>query len=57
MLLSLEVAPPLGSFIQYHKWRLNSSWNVPLARKLSLSVASEFGYIGSITGDDVLFER
>ncbi len=56
-LLSLEIAPPVANFIQYHKWRLNSSWNVPLLRKLSLSVASDFGYIGSITGEDVLFER
>ena len=57
MLLSLEIAPPIGSFIQYHKWRFNSGWNVPLTRKLTINVTGEFGYIGSITGEDVLFER
>ncbi len=57
MVLSLEIAPPVGDFIQYHKWKFNSGWNVPLTRKLTLNVTGEFGYIGSITGDDVLFER
>ncbi len=56
-LLSATLAVPVGSFVQYHKWRLNSSWNVPLLNKLTASVNSEFGYIGSITGEDVLFER
>ena len=57
MLLSVEVAVPMADFVQYHKWRFNSSWNVPLARKLTINVSGEFGYIGSITGEDVSFER
>ncbi len=57
MVLSSEIALPIGKFIQYHKWRFNTSWNVPLAPKVTMSVASELGYIGSITGKDVLFER
>lgn len=57
MSLSVEIAPPIGDFIQYHKWRFESSWNVPLARKLTLSFNGKFGYIGSLTGEDVLFER
>ncbi len=57
MVLSVELAPPVGDFIQYHKWRFQSSWNVPLSRKLTIGVSSNFGYIGSLTGEDVLFER
>ncbi len=57
MLLSLQVAPPLPGFIQYHKWRYQSSWNFPLAKKLSLGVSTDYGYIGSLTGDPVTFER
>ena len=56
-LLSATLAVPIGSFVQYHKWRLNSSWNVPIMRKLTVNVNGEFGYIGSLTGGDVLFER
>jgi outer membrane protein insertion porin family len=54
---SVELAPPLGGLIQYHKWRFNTSWNVPLTRKLSVSLASNIGVIGSLTGADVQFER
>lgn len=54
---SLTVAPPLPGFIQYHKWDLNNAWYTPLAGKLSLSFRSQFGYIGSLTGDDVQFQR
>ncbi len=57
MTLSLEVAPPLGGLIQYHKWRFNTSWNVPLSRKFSISLSSDIGVIGSLTGKDVQFER
>ncbi len=57
MLLSLQVAPPLFGSIQYHKWRFKTDWNVPLAPKLSVSFGSDFGYIGSLTGEDVIFER
>lgn len=55
--LSLEIAPPIGNLIQYHKWRLKNSWNTPVAPKLSLSFSSDFGYIGSLDGSDVAFER
>lgn len=55
--LSVEVAPPVGEFVQYHKWKLNSSWNVPLGENFSVGMGTEFGYIGSITGDPVRFER
>ncbi|MDX1545715.1 MAG: outer membrane protein assembly factor BamA [Rhodothermales bacterium] len=54
---SVEIAPPVGNFIQYHKWRFNTDWNVPLRPKLTFNVGTDFGYIGSLTGDDVLFQR
>ena len=56
-LVSATLAVPVGSFVQYHKWRWNSSWNVPIINKLTVNMNSEFGYIGSLTGEDVLFER
>jgi len=56
-LLSTTLALPIGSLVQYHKWRLNSSWNVPIMNKLTLNMGGEFGYIGSLTGGEVLFER
>ena len=55
--LSTEVALPFSNFIQYHKWHFNTGWNVPLARKLTIGFTGDFGYIGSLTGEDVLFER
>jgi outer membrane protein insertion porin family len=55
--LSLEVAPPLGNLVQYHKWRFNSNWNVPIGENFSFGVSTDFGYVGSITGDPVEFER
>jgi outer membrane protein insertion porin family len=55
--LSLEVAPPLGDLIQYHKWRLQTSWNTPITRKVSLGVGLNYGYIGSFTDRPVEFER
>lgn len=57
LLLSVTLAPPVKGFIQYHKWRLKNTWHVPLANKLSLSLSSEMGYIGSLTGSDVEFQR
>ncbi len=54
---SLEVAPPVGNFIQYHKWRFQNSWHVPILPKITLSVTSDFGYVGSLTGEDVRFQR
>ncbi|QXD17152.1 outer membrane protein assembly factor BamA [Rhodocaloribacter litoris] len=55
--LSLEIAPPVGRLIQYHKWRLDSSWNVPLSSKLSIGFGMDYGFIGSLTGEEVAFER
>ena len=55
--LSLEVAPPLPSFIQYHKWTFDTSWNLPLTGKLSFGVGAEFGYLGSLNNEPVQFER
>ena len=55
--LSVEVAPPVSDFVQYHKWRFNSNWNVPIGENFSFGVGTDFGYIGSITGDQVQFER
>lgn len=55
--LSLEVAPPLPGFEQYHKWGFTTNWNVPLGENFSFGVGTNFGYIGSITGDPVAFEE
>lgn len=57
ILLSLQVAPPIADFIQYHKWRFKTDWNVPIASKLTLGVGTDFGFIGSLTGEEVRFER
>lgn len=57
MILSLQVAPPLPGFIQYHKWRFKTDWNVPILPKVSLGFGTDFGYIGSLTGKEVKFER
>ncbi len=55
--LSLKVAPPIPGFLQYHKWRFTTAWNVPVARKVSVGFGTDFGYVGSLTGDRVKFER
>ena len=55
--LSAEVAPPVGGFESYHKWKLNTKWNVPLGDNFSFGVATNFGYIGEIGGREVQFER
>lgn len=55
--LAVTVAPPLPGFIQYHKWDLDNAWYTPIGPRLSANVQSRFGYIGSLTGDDVLFQR
>jgi outer membrane protein insertion porin family len=55
--LSVEVAPPLGEFEQYHKWKFTTNYNIPLGEHFSFGVGTNFGYIGSITGDPVRFER
>lgn len=56
-LLSVEVAPPLPGFAQYHKWRFRTSWNAPILPKLTLSVGTDYGFVGSLTGERVSFER
>ena len=55
--LSVEVAPPIGEFEQYHKWKLTTNWNVPLGENFSFGVGTNFGYIGTISGEPVRFER
>ncbi len=71
--LTLEVAPPLSRlfgadpdpndpggalrFVQYHKWRFKTDWHVPLIEDLTLSFGTDFGYIGSLTGEEVRFQR
>lgn len=57
MELSFEIAPPIPDFVQYHKSRFKTSWNVPLASQLSIGFSSDYGYVGSVTGDRVDFER
>jgi outer membrane protein insertion porin family len=57
-MLSVELAPPLPSFIQYHKWTFDTNWNLPLSRNFSLGVGARYGYIGSLEDEEpVQFER
>ncbi len=55
--LTLTVAPPIGDFVQYHKWDFTSDWYTPVAGPLSASFRARFGYIGSLTGEEVRFQR
>ncbi len=57
--LSAEVGLPVDGFVQYHKWRFQSSWNLPLTSngRLSLNAGTELGYIGALNGQPVNFER
>ncbi len=55
--LSVTLAPPIPGFIQYHKWDFNSAWYAPLTSRAALSFSTRMGYIGSLTGDDVQFQR
>jgi outer membrane protein insertion porin family len=55
--LAVTVAPPIPGFIQYHKWELDNDWYTPIGPRLSANVQTRFGYIGSLTGEDVLFQR
>lgn len=57
VLLSAEIAPPFPGFIQYHKEEFSTRWVTPIAGRLSLDFSGDFGYIGSLTGDDVEFQR
>ncbi len=56
---SVEVGLPVNDFVQYHKWRFQSSWNFPLlkSRRLSFNAGADLGYIGSLNGGEVAFER
>ena len=54
--LSVEVAPKISN-VQYHKWRLRMGWSQPLSRRLDLGLSAEVGYIGSLTGRRVTFQR
>jgi outer membrane protein insertion porin family len=56
--LTLDVALPLPRFIQYHKWRLNLRWNVPVIGDLVLGASLDYGYLGSFRrGERSPFER
>ena len=55
--LTLTVAPPIPGFIQYAKAELQNGWYTPIGPRLSASVRTQFGYIGSLTGDEVRFQR
>lgn len=55
--LSLTLAPPIPGFVQYHKWEFTNDWYTPILPRLSLGFKSRIGYIGSLTGDEVEFQR
>ena len=55
--LTLTVAPPIPGFIQYVKGDFTNAWYTPIGPGLSASIRTEFGYIGSLTGGDVQFQR
>lgn len=55
--LTLTIAPPVPGFIQYAKADFKNAWYTPIGPRLSASVRTQFGYIGSLTGEDVQFQR
>lgn len=55
--LSLTLAPPIPGFVQYHKWEFTNDWYTPILPDLSMAFKSRIGYIGSLTGDEVEFQR
>ena len=55
--LTLTVAPPIGDFIQYYKGDFNTAFYTPIVGRLTSSIRTQFGYIGSLTSDDVQFQR
>ncbi len=57
LLLSAEVALPVPGFIQYHKERFSTRWVTPIVGRLALDFNAEYGYIGSLTGGNVEFQR
>ena len=54
--VSVEVAPPLSN-VQYHKWRLRGKWQIPLTKHVGIGLSADWGYTGSLTGEDVEFQR
>ncbi len=57
LLLSAEMALPIPGFIQYHKERFSTRWVTPIIGRLALDFSADYGYIGSLTGDEVEFQR
>jgi outer membrane protein insertion porin family len=57
LLLAATVAPPVPGFIQYHKEEFKTRWVTPIAGRLALDFSADYGYIGSLTGDEVEFQR
>jgi outer membrane protein insertion porin family len=55
--LSSEIALPVSGFNQFHKQLLSTTWVTPVVGRLSLQFSGDFGYIGSLTGDEVQFQR
>lgn len=55
--MSAEVAVPIGGFNQYHKEMLSATFVTPLVGRTALQFSGDFGYIGSLTGDEVEFQR
>lgn len=55
--LSTEFALPIAGFNQFHKQMLSTTWVTPIAGPLSLQFSGDFGYIGSLTGEEVQFQR
>lgn len=73
--LTIQVTPPYSLFnkinyltapdeerykwVEYHKWKFDSQWFIPVAGKLVLKTQAQFGYLGSyssVTGTSA-FER
>ncbi|MFN3597209.1 MAG: outer membrane protein assembly factor BamA [Rubricoccaceae bacterium] len=55
--LGAAVAVPLPGLVQYYKLDAQNAWYTPVAGRLSLGLRTQFGYIGSITGEQVQFQR
>ena len=55
--LSATIAPPIPGFIQYWKADFNNAWYAPVAPRVALAFKTQLGYIGSLTGGDVEFQR
>ena len=55
--LTLTVAPPIGDFVQYYKGDFETAFYTPIVGRLTSSVRTQFGYIGSLTSDEVRFQR